>query len=130
MERLLPKIIWGGKAVLTMVGILAIWRGLKLMFEYGEGLADLSTMETLCLVAAAGMEWRLVARSLVERRVLRSIVEQLFRTGALTLGFVLFDWVHGKEILSVGQIAFTVLLAIHMATPKPNKVAAKMEVPN
>lgn len=129
MKTLASVMRWGGKAFFALLGITAILWGVDLMFEYGEGLADLSAAEMLFLLVVGALEWRFVVRCQTTRSKLGSAISQLAVLGGLTLIGAVIAAFKGDSEPSVTWQALAVLLAIHNSTPKPLTISPATENP-
>lgn len=111
-----------GKSALALLGLLTLAGAMIHIFEYGEGLADLSHTEMVFLFLLVGLEWRCLKRMRAERQSIAScIFTQFAYLGALALLGILLALIRQKGALSPTWTMLSILAAVQLATPKANK---------
>lgn len=114
--------LWLGKSALAMLGLLTLAGATISIFEYSEGLADLSHAEWAFLFLLVGLEWRCLKRTRAERQSITScIISQFAYLGALTILGTMFALIRQKGALSPLWAMLSILAAVQLATPKVNK---------
>lgn len=113
---------WLGKSALAVLGLLTLAGAMISIFEYGEGLADLSHAEMAFLLLLVGLEWRCLKRTLAEQQsVVSCIFTQFAYLGALTLLGILLALIREKWSPSPVWAMLSILAAVQLAMPKSNK---------
>lgn len=103
---------------LALLGLLTLVGGGMKMFEYGEGLADLSRVEIAFLLIWAGLEWRCLKRVKAARlTVLGCLISQLAWIAGLDLSSAVYAALRGTHASPVWQMV-SVLAAVYLVTPK------------
>lgn len=129
MKFIAPAFMCGKKALFALLGVGAILQGVDGLFEYGEGLADISAAEMFFLLMVLVLEWRFIVRCRSSSSTLVSAINQLdILGGCALLGAVIAALKSDGEVSATWQ-ALSVLVAIQNSTPKPESTCPATESP-